>query len=104
MGGLHKKATLEPALRKRRKELNCVVMGERDSYNPPTPEVFEQARQRELARLNVRVSSMTGKTSHTTEDLELLESDTAYQRTLDMEMVRRWTASSEKYGGGRKLA
>ncbi len=79
-------------------------MGEEDSYNAPTREEFEQARRRELARLNVRVSSMTGETSHTTEDLELLEGDTEYQRTLDMDVVRRLTASSEKYGGGRKLA
>ena len=70
----------------------------------PTPEEFEAARRRELARLNVRVSSITGETLHTTGDLELLEGDTAYKRSLDMDVVRRWTASSEKYGGGRKLA
>ena len=35
----------------------------------------------------------------------LKEGDTAYKRSLDMDVVRRWTASSEKYGGGgRKLA
>ena len=80
-------------------------MGEGNSYNtPPTPEEFEQAKRRELARLNVRMSSITGETSHTAEDLELLEGHTEYQRTLDMDVVRRWTASSEKYGRGRKLA
>ena len=78
-------------------------MGERDSYNtPPTPEEFEQARRRELARLNMRLSSITGETSHTAEDLELLEGHTEYQRTLDMDVIRRWTASSEKYGGGQE--
>lgn len=70
----------------------------------PTPEEFEEARQRELARLNVRVSSITGQTSHTTGDLKLLKGDTPHQRLLDMDVVRRWTAGSEKYGGGRKLA
>jgi hypothetical protein len=80
-------------------------MGEGNSYNtPPTPEEFEQAKRRELARLNVRMSSITGETSHTAEDLELLEGHTEYQRTLDMGVVRRWTANSEKYSRGRKLA
>jgi hypothetical protein len=81
-------------------------MGEGGSYDdPPTPEEFEGARQRELALLNFRVSSTTGETHHTPEDLEPLEGDTPYRRTLDMNTVRRWTASSERYGGGgRKLA
>ena len=35
-----------------------------------TPEEFEQARQRELARLNLRISSIKGQTCHTPEDLE----------------------------------
>lgn len=70
----------------------------------PTHQEFEEARQREVARLNVRISSITGETLHTTEDLELLEGDTAHQRTLDMDVVRRWTANSERYGGGSKLA
>ena len=79
-------------------------MGEGDSYNPPTPEEFEQARRRELARLSVRLLSITGVAFHTGEDLQLLERDTPYKRALDQEVVRRWVASSEKYGGGRKLA
>ena len=84
--------------------LRCVVMGEGGSYNAPKPEEFEGAKLRELARLNIRVSSITGETHHTPEDLELLEGDTPYQRSLDMDTVRRWTANSERYGGGRKLA
>ncbi len=80
-------------------------MGEGDSYNPPTPEEFEQARRRELARLNVRLLSITGVAFHTKEDLRLLEGDTAYERSLDQDVVRRWTASSERYvGGDKKLA
>lgn len=86
--------------------LRCIIMVEGGSYNePPTPEQFEGAKQRELARLNIRVSSMTVETHHTPEDLELLEGDTSYRRSLDMETVRKWTANSERYGGGtRKLA
>ena len=57
-----------------------------------------------MARSNVRLSSITDRTFHTTEDLKLLEGDTAHKRSLDMDVVRRWTANSEKYGGGdRKL-
>lgn len=71
----------------------------------PTPEEFEGAKQRELRRLNVRVSSITGESHHTPEDLRLLEGDTTHQRSLDMDVVRRWTAHSERYGGGgRRLA
>jgi hypothetical protein len=78
-------------------------MGEGGSYNPPAPKEFEQARRRELARLNMRLYSITGKTFHTPEDLELLEGDTVYKRSLDVDVVRRWTANSGRYGGGRKL-
>ncbi len=70
----------------------------------PTPEEFEEARKRELARLNVRLSSWTGEQHHTHEDLERLKGDTAHKRTSDMDVVRRWVASSEKYGGGSKSA
>ncbi len=77
-------------------------MQESISYNAPTLEEFEEARQRELARLHIRVSSITGKTFHTDEDLKLLEQDTPQQRTTDMDIVRRWTANSERYGGGSK--
>ena len=80
-------------------------MGEGGSYNPPTPQEFEQARRRELARLNVRLLSITGVAFHTGEDLQLLEGDTLYKQSLDQEVVRKWAASSEKYGGGdKKLA
>lgn len=80
-------------------------MGEGDSYNPPTPEEFEQARRRELARLNVRLLSITGEAFRTSEDLQLLEVDTSYKRSLDQDVVRRRTSRSEKYGGGgKKLA
>jgi hypothetical protein len=100
-----RKALFEPECMKRRGRLRCVVMGEGGPHNAPTAEEFEQARRRELARLNVRVSSITGEASYTTEDLELLEGDTAHKRSLDMDVVRRWTANSERYGGGgRKLA
>ena len=64
-------------------------MGEGDSYSPPTPQEFEQARRRELARLNVRLLSITGEAFHTSEDLLLLEGDTAHKRSLDQEVVRR---------------
>jgi hypothetical protein len=71
-------------------------MGEVGFYDAPTPEEFDGAKKRELARLNVRVSSMTGETHHTPEDLKLLEGDTPHQRSLDMDVVRRWTANSER--------
>ena len=76
-------------------------MGAGDSYNDPTPEEFQQAKRRELARLNVRISSILGKTSHTAEDLELLEGDTTSKRAADMAVVRRWTANSERPGRDR---
>lgn len=75
---------------------------ERDAHDAPTAEEFEQARQRELARLNTRISSTLGKTYHTPEDLELLEQDTLQQQDEDRDTVRRWTANSEESGGGSK--
>jgi hypothetical protein len=75
---------------------------ERLLYDAPTLEEFEEARQRELARLNIRVSSILGNVSHTHEDVKLLEQDTLQQRTTDMGILRRWTANSEKYGDGTK--
>jgi hypothetical protein len=75
---------------------------ERLLYNALTLEEFEEARQRELARLNIRVSSILGNVSHTPEDVKLLEQDTPQQRTEDMDTLRRWTANSERYGGGSK--
>lgn len=81
-------------------------MEARDARDAPTAEEFEEARQRELARLNVRVSSTTGKTYHTPEDAKLLEHDTADQRSSDMDTVRRWAANPDKseHGGGKKPA
>jgi hypothetical protein len=75
---------------------------ERDPLDVPTAEEFEQARQRELARLNIRVSSIVGKTYHTPEDVELLKQDTLQQQDQDRDTVRRWSATSEKFGGGSK--
>ena len=58
-----------------------------------------------MARLDVRLLSITGVAFHTKEDLQLLEGDMAYKRSLDQDVVCRWPASSEKYGGGgKKLA
>ena len=71
---------------------------------PPTPEEFEGARQRELARLNFRISSIKGQTYHTPEDAKLLEGDTADQRLADMATVRRWSESSPRHGGGALTA
>ena len=75
---------------------------ETDAHDVPTAEEFEQARQRELARLNIRVSSIVGKTYHTPEDIELLKQDTLQQQDQDRDTVRRWSATSEKFGGGSK--
>ncbi len=80
-------------------------MQEKLPNNAPTLEEFEEARQRELARLHIRLSSTTGETYHTPDDLKLLEQDTPQQRTTDMDTVRQWTANSTRYGGGdKKLA
>ena len=59
---------------------------------------FEMARKRELARLNVRMLSITGKEFHASEDLALLEGDTSEQETMDMETVRLWSNRSKKRG------
>ena len=71
---------------------------------PPTPEEFEEARRREVARLNFRVSSIKGQTFHTPEDEKFLEGDSAGRRTADMATMRRWTANSARHGGGAKTA
>jgi hypothetical protein len=76
---------------------------ERDPLDVPTAEEFEQARQRELARLNTRLSSTVGKTYHTPEDVELLKQDTLQQQDQDRDTVRRWSANSGKFGGGSKM-
>ncbi len=76
----------------------------RGQETPPTSEEFEGARQRELARLNVRLSSMVDRTLHTPEDSKLLEGDTVDRRWADMATVRRWTENSPRHGGGAKTA
>jgi hypothetical protein len=76
----------------------------RGDRTPPTPEEYEEARQRELARLNLRISSIKGQTLHTPEDSELLEADSADRRLADMATVRRWTENSARHGGGAKTA
>jgi hypothetical protein len=73
-----------------------------DRSPPPTPEEFEEARQRELARLNVRTSSIKGQAYHTPEDSKLLEGDTADRRLADMATVRRWNENCSRHGGGEK--
>ncbi len=65
---------------------------------------FEEARQRELARLNLRISSITGQTCHTPEDLKLLAGDSGDRRLADMATVRRWTENSARHRGGVKTA
>ena len=71
---------------------------------PSTPEEFEEARLRELASLNLRLSSLTGQTFHTPEDLMLLEGDSAGLRLADTATVARWTENSARHGGGAKSA
>ncbi len=79
--------------------------GDLQSSNaPPTPEEFEEARQRELARLNLRISDIRGQTSHTPQDAKLLEGDTPDRRWADMATVRRWTENSARHDGGAKIA
>jgi hypothetical protein len=75
-------------------------MGAGGSYDALTPEEFEGAKQRELARLNVRVSSITGETHHTPEELKLLEGDTPHQRSLDMDVVRSGPSTRRGTGAG----
>ena len=73
-------------------------------HNGPTAEEFQEARCRELARLNMRLSRDTGKMFHTPEDSKLLEQDTLQQEDQDRDTVRRWTASSQERSGGQKPA
>lgn len=72
--------------------------------SPPTPKEFEEARQRELARLKLRVSAITGQRCHTPEDQHLLEGDSPEQRLADMATVRQWSENSPKHDGGAKKA
>ena len=62
----------------------------------PTPEEFEAARKRELARLDLRLSSLTGEEYLTPEDRTTLEGDTPQSETRDRETVRNWTATKDK--------
>ena len=62
----------------------------------PTLGEFEAARKRELARLNIRMFSITGKEFHTYEELALMEGDTSEQEVLDRETVRLWSNRSKK--------
>ncbi len=57
---------------------------------------FEAARKRELARLNVRMFSITGQEFHTSDDLALLEGDTFTQEMTDRETVRLWSTRSNE--------
>lgn len=66
---------------------------------PPSVEEFEAARRRELARLNLRISSIKGHTCHTSKDEELLEGDTVDRRLADVATVRRWSENSAGHGG-----
>jgi|tagenome__1003787_1003787.scaffolds.fasta_scaffold19163926_1 hypothetical protein len=63
---------------------------------------FEAARKRELGRLNVPLFSSTGKESHTSEHLALLEGDTFQQEMLDKETVRLWPNRSKQHGEEKK--
>jgi hypothetical protein len=78
--------------------------GSLDPEPPPTLEEFEEARQRELARLNFRISSITGRTFHTPEDSNLLEGDSENRRWADMATVRQWSENSARHGRGAKTA
>ena len=66
----------------------------------PTPEEFEDARRRELSRLNVRITSTIGHKRHTHEDDELLVGDSAKRRWADMATVRRWSEHTPRHGRG----
>ena len=62
----------------------------------PTPEEFEAARRRELARLNLRLTDIKGEEYFTQEDRATLEGDTPRQQTQDRETVRRWSATKDQ--------
>jgi hypothetical protein len=83
-------------------------MEKEHSYAPqqdaPTPEEFQEARHRELARLNMRLSRESGKTFHTPADSKLLEQDTLQQEDQDKDTVRRWAARLRERNGSKKPA
>ncbi len=58
----------------------------------PTREEFLAARDRELARHNLRLSYMTGRDILTPADRELLSGDAPADEVRDQETVRRWSA------------
>ena len=62
----------------------------------PKPEEFEEARRRELARLNLRLTDIKGEEYFTQEDRAALDGDTARQQTQDRETVRRWSATKDQ--------
>lgn len=62
----------------------------------PTPEEFEATRKRELARLNLRLTDITGEKFFTQEDRAILEGDTPRQETQDREIVRRWATTKDQ--------
>ena len=62
----------------------------------PTPEEFEEARSRELARLNLRLTDIKGEEYFTQEDRAALDGDTARQQTQDRETARRWSATKDQ--------
>ena len=74
----------------------------RSERAPPTREEFEAARERELARLNLRISAIKGQAFHTPEDEEILEWDTAERRSADMDTVRRWSENPARHAQGAK--
>ncbi len=59
----------------------------------PTPEEFEAARTRELARLSSRLSDLTGKEYLKPEDQAILEGDMPQLETQDQETVRCWSTN-----------
>ena len=59
----------------------------------PTREEFLAARDRELARHNLRISYMMDADSLTPEDRELLSGDTPADELRDQETIKRWSAS-----------
>lgn len=62
----------------------------------PTPEEFDAARRRELARLNLRLTDIKGQEYFTQEDQATLEGDTPRRVMQDREAVRRWSATKDQ--------
>ena len=66
---------------------------EAEEGRAPTREEFLAAKNRELARHNLRLSFLTGRDVLTPEDRGLLTGDTPAAEVRDLETVRRWSAS-----------